>query len=399
MKRIISLICICMAFLFLKSQAAVPEDSIRFIFDRHLYFQVTLNDTIPVTVIYDTGADFLYLDMDYLKESGQQEAFGKKGKAFVGGVGNSGRVPCNIFIEPIQIRCGNLNYTNKITPIIELREILGRHADGLLGNTHLLQSPLLINFSQGFIRQMEHPLPSNLTEGYQKLEARFEDNRIDIKGKLTIDSENIVEGWFRMDLGSGSAIFLTNEVVAGLHLENIPKVRFSTQHGGLGGESNYFTLRAKGFSLGDNFEHVVIDCSLNKEGALSKGRTYLGLIGNKIWSVYDIILDPVNASVWVKRNNRKGSYSEASTTHMSVVDRTDICDAWIVNGLYEGGIAQKAGFEIGDCILSINGRPVKEISWKEQREGLGLKGETVYTVKKKTGEIVTYTLFIENEII
>ena len=84
---------------------------------------------------------------------------------------------------------------------------------------------------------------------------------------------------------------------------------------------------------------------------------------------------------------------------MAVVDRTDICDGWIVNGLYEGGIAQKAGFEIGDIILSINGRPVKDISWKEQREGLGLEGETIYTVKKKSGKTVTYTLFIKDQII
>lgn len=48
------------------------------IFDSHLYLQVRLNDTIPVTIIYDTGADFLYLDEDYLKLNNLQNAFGKK---------------------------------------------------------------------------------------------------------------------------------------------------------------------------------------------------------------------------------------------------------------------------------------------------------------------------------
>ena len=116
-------------------------------------------------------------------------------------------------------------------------------------------------------------------------------------------------------------------------------------------------------------------------------------------SFYDIILDPINANVWVKRNDREGTYSKSSTSHMAFVDRTDICDGWIVNGFYEGGIAQKAGFEIGDVILSINGRQVKDITWKEQREGMALKGETVYTVKKKNGKIVTYILFIKDQII
>ena len=401
MKRLpeILLICLSLVCLSFKCQAASPADSIRFIFDGHLYLQATLNDTIPVTVIYDTGADFLYLDEDYLKLNGLKKAFGRKKKAKMGGAGNNGPVKIDVFVDPVRIRCGSLDYTNEITPAIKLREILGRHTDGMLGNTHLLQSPLMIRFSKGFIRQTEHPIPAALTEGYRKLDARFNDNRIDVQAKLTIDSENIVEGWFRMDLGYGAAVFLTNESTSELHLEDIPKARFSTQAGGVGGGSEDITLRAAVFTAGESFENIVIDCSLNQEGALSKDRPYLGLIGNEIWSLYDIIIDPVDATVWVKRNDRKGTYSRSSTTHMAVVDRTDICDGWIVNGLYEGGIAQKAGFEIGDVILSINGRPVKDISWKEQREGLGLEGETKYSVRKKSGETVTYTLFIKDQII
>ena len=84
---------------------------------------------------------------------------------------------------------------------------------------------------------------------------------------------------------------------------------------------------------------------------------------------------------------------------MGYLDRTDITDGWIVSSLYDDGIAQQAGFEINDIILSINGRAVKEISWEEQRKGLVLKGRTAYKVKKKNGDIVTYILDIDKEII
>lgn len=69
---------------------------------------------------------------------------------------------------------------------------------------------------------------------------------------------------------------------------------------------------------------------------------------------------------------------------MATFDRTDIYEGWIVNGLYKGGIAEKAGIEIGDIIIAINNRPVKEITWEEQRKGLNLNGEVEYTVKKPT---------------
>ena len=49
--------------------------------------------------------------------------------------------------------------------------------------------------------------------------------------------------------------------------------------------------------------------------------------------------------------------------------------------------------------MTINGRAVKEISWEEQRKGLVLKGRTAYKVKKKNGDIVTYILDIDKEII
>ena len=246
---------------------------------------------------------------------------------------------------------------------------------------------------------MKTPLPADLLDNYTKLEARFEDNRIDVKAKLQIDDKNTLEGWFRMDLGSGSSISLTNEAASSLNLTDAPKAHFYTQAGGIGGGSDDVTIRAAKFCMTDTLENLVIDYSLNEKGALSFDRPYIGIIGNEIWSLYDIVIDPKNSSVWVKRNNDKSTYTQSSVTHMAYIDRTDICDGWIVNGLYKGGIAEQAGIEIGDIIIAINNRPVKEITWEEQRRGLGLKGETVYTVKKKDGKTVSYTLFIDKQII
>ncbi len=396
MKRILYLLSILFS---LESAAVVPDGAIRFIFDGHLYLQSKLNNDIPVTLVYDTGADFLYLDEDWLKLNNHKDLFGRKVKAMIGGAGNGGDVPVDVFIDPVNIHLGMLEYRNKLTPIIKLRDILGRHADGLVGNTHLLTAPLEINFSKSYMYQLKEPLSADLLADYIKLDARFEDNRIDVKARLQIDERNALEGWFRMDLGSGSSIILTNEAASSLSLTETPKAYFSTQAGGIGGGSDEVTLRAAEFSMADTLENLVIDYSLNEKGALSSGRPYIGLIGNEIWSLYDIVLDQANSSVWVRRNEREGTYAQASVTHMASIDRTDICDGWIVNGLYKGGIAEEAGIEIGDIIIAINNRPVKEITWDEQRKGLNLKGETVYTVRKKNGTTVSYTLFIDKQII
>ena len=399
MKKLLCFIGLFPALFASKSHASIPGGTIPFIFDSHLYLQVRLNDTIPVTIIYDTGADFLYLDEDYLKLNNLQNAFGKKGIARMGGAGNNEPQSVDIFIEPVKIHCGELDYQNKITPVIKLRDILGKHTDGLLGNTHLLNTPLEINFSESYIKQLKEPLSADSLDRYHKLEARFKDNRIDVKANLQIDSANTVEGWFRMDLGCGSTIILTNETASAFNFMDVPKAYFRTQAGGIGGGSEEVTIRAAKFCMVDTLENIVIDYSLNEKGALSSDRPYIGIIGNEIWSLYDIVLDPVSSSVWVKRNENQGTYAQSSVTHMVTGDRTDICGGWIVNGLYKGGVAEQAGIEIGDIIVAINNRPVKEITWEEQRKGLELQGETTYTVQKPDGQIVSYTLFIGKQII
>lgn len=57
-------------------------------------------------------------------------------------------------------------------------------------------NPLEINFSESYLRQLKTRCYLNRLDNYVKLDARFEDNRIDVKATLQIDDENSLEGWF-----------------------------------------------------------------------------------------------------------------------------------------------------------------------------------------------------------
>lgn len=378
--------------------AEIPQNAIPFIFDSHIYIQGVMADTIPVSLIYDTGADKLYIDKDYMDLS----AFGKlplrKGKAKMGGAGNDGVKTVPIIIDPIPLKMGDIVYKEHITPVINLREILGRHVDGMIGNDAVFNRPLLVNYTDGYLLSVESLTPEML-DGYTRLPAHFNDNRIDVECELRIDSTQIVNGTFRLDIGSGSTIILTNAARRGIDLTGKPQAICYYSNMGVGGDGSDVNFRVESFKFLDELYNIVISASYNTEGALSD-RTHLGIIGNDILCHYDLIIDAPNNVLYAKRNgNSDTSYQRSSKIQMGYVDRTDICDGWIVSSLYNDGIAQKAGFEIGDEILSINGRPVKEISWEEQRTGLGLTGPTIYKVKKKSGNIVTYILNIDKEII
>lgn len=378
--------------------AEIPERAIPFTLDSHIYIRGALMDTIPVSLIYDTGADRLYMDKDYMDLSDFGKLPFRKGQARMGGAGNDGVQTIPVILDTIPLKMGDVVYSEHITPIINLREILGRHTDGMIGNNAVFDRPLVVNYTDGYLLSLDSLAPSML-EGYTKLPAEFNDNRVDIECELRIDSLQTVKGTFRLDLGCGSTVILTNATLKGLDLTGKPQAQCYFSNMGVGGDGTTVDFRAESFRFLDEIYDVVVSASYNTDGSLSD-RPHTGIIGNDVLCHYDLIIDAPNNALYARRNNNAdNSYQRSSLIQMGYIDRTDITDGWIVSSLYYGGIAQKAGFEIDDMILSINGRPVKEISWEEQRNGLGLKGPIVYEVRKKSGSIVTYTLVIEKEIL
>lgn len=378
--------------------AELPEKAIPFILDSHVYIQGEIADTIPVSLIYDTGADRLYMDKDYMDLSSFGKLPFRKGQAKMGGAGNDGVQSVPIILDAVPLKFGDVMYSEPIIPIINLREILGRHLDGMIGNNALFDKALMINYTDGYLLPSENITPAML-DGYTKLPAHFNDNRIDIECELKIDSIQSIKGTFRLDLGCGSTIILTNAARNSIDLSGKPQANCYYSNMGVGGDGTDVNFRADSFKFLDELHNVVVSASYNTEGSLSD-RAHLGIIGNDILCHYDLIIDAPNSTLYARRNsNVDNSYQQSSKIQMGYLDRTDITDGWIVSSIYEGGIAEQAGFEIGDIILSINGRPVKDISWEEQRKGLGLKGQTIYEVRKKNGEIVSYTLNIEKEIL
>jgi hypothetical protein len=376
----------------------VPEGAIPFVLDSHVYIQAVIADSVPVSLIYDTGADRLYLDKDYMDLSSFGKLPLKKGRAKMGGAGNNGVQTIPIIIDTVSVKMGNVLHNEDITPIINLREILGRHTDGMIGNNAVFDKPLIVNYTDSYLLQTDS-LTGEMLTGYTRLPAQFNDNRIDIEMELRIDSVQTVSGNFRLDLGCGSTVILTNETLKKLDLTGKSTADRYYSNMGVGGDGTDVTFRAQSFKFLDELENVVVSASYNTEGSLST-RPHVGIIGNEILRHYDLIIDAPGEAVYARRNSDNSTgYQHSSKVQMGYLDRTDICDGWIVSSIYDNGIAQKAGFEIDDVILAINGRPVKEITWQEQIEGLGLEGETTYTVLKKDGTTVTYILDIRDEII
>lgn len=397
MKKLYLFILFVMALL--SAGASVPLGSIPFIYYGHLYIQATLQDTVPVSVIYDTGASHICLDKTFMQLSHFLENRDNNCVAEMVGGGNNDFISVPVIAEPLKITMGRIGYTEECNPILNFREVIGRHIDGLIGIESFANKIILINYADEYILPLAE-LNDSILDGFTKLPAQFKDNRIYVEAELKVDSIQSVKGPFILDLGAGTTLVLTSSVRESLDLTNKATSQFYSSNYGIGGDGTIGLFRSDAFNMLDDLDDVVVYVSFSTNGMLSKSEKYLGILGNGILSNYDLIIDDLNKSVYARPNqNQAETYQSSSRYHMKFIDRTDICDGWVVTALYDQGIAQQAGIEIGDIILSINDRPTKEITWEEQRRGLDLNGNTQFKVLKKDGTTAVYTLHIHHQII
>ena len=286
----------------LSASAEMPNGAIPFIYDGHIYIQALLQDTVPISVMYDTGANGFYIDKEFMESSNLVKNQNDKCIALLKGAGNSNNASFPIINEPLQITMGNIKYKEEYCPVVNLREVVGRQLDGMIGIDAFANKIILINYSEGYIKPIDK-LNREILDGFTKLPAQFKDNTIYIDAELKVDSIQTIKGSFILDSGCDGSIVLTNRVRKSLDLTNKDSVQCYSSHNGIGGDGTSILFRANSFNFLDELENVDVYASNNDEGILSGNDKYLGAIGNCILCNYDIIIDDINKEVYARRNN------------------------------------------------------------------------------------------------
>ena len=171
-----------------------------------------------------------------------------------------------------------------------------------------------------------------------------------------------------MDTGSGSSIDFTSKTACQYCLDTITTKRYYTDFGqaGIGDKKQEVIVDMLSDTIiigNDTISRLPISYVPDGVGAMGD-RPYQGIVGNDIWDSFNIIIDVKNSALYLRRF--KPQDPKTPTYDYSFRNRTDICRGWIVSGLVRGGVAVKAGMEIGDTITAINGKNVSEYSWDEE---------------------------------
>ena len=360
----------------------LPAGAIGIKYNRHIYCEVMLHDSIPARMIFDTGCSTLVLDSTFYADT-----FGKERKlqsAMLGGAGD-GYEQAYIDRNCWKYSLGKESMTEEMATVLNLRKIVGDNADGMFGMMFMQGKRVEINYADNYMCFLT--AEEEIGEDFTRIPFTLDGMRIVLPLAITMNDGNVFNGKFLMDTGMPGTLSLNSTTADRLmmdkHLADARCMSYSV--GGIGGDSQEFMFKTPRITVGGHaIKDLMITWSSNKEGALANA-AYDGLIGNELFDRFDVILDFVDNAVYLRPNK---NFDRPEPNFLGVA-LTPMKDHWIVNGILEGGNAEKAGLRRGDRIETINGIKANE----SNAESLyPLPDKLTLTVRREDGikEIVVY---------
>ena len=364
------------------AQKAIP-----FTLDGHIYLNAVLNGKYHGNIVFDTGAsDMLLLDTLFIRE--QHWTLTRLANAMAPGAVGIQRL--KVAQEKVSIDCQGRSETYPWFVLLDLRGIVGKYADGLIGMRDLKDHPFEINYQHQFIRPLT-VVPDSVKRTYACLPLVYDHNKMMIHAEVYFDGK-CLEGLYHLDTGSGNGIDFTAEATEKYKLTDYQGKTWKGKglQMGVGDHkiSTWIDARSDSMAIGPiAFDHPEI--TLNPEGKGSFGKNvFIGNIGAQLLSKLNLVIDLPARKIYLKKFS---AHKQATPTNFafSWLNRTDIGAGWIVRSMDEGGVADRAGILLGDTIIAVNGRDVKSIQRKEEWELSDLpemsvtiqRGKEVLTIK------------------
>ena len=357
------------------------NDSIPFVWDGGIYLPATIDNKYPAHILFTTNANRqLVVDITYLKEKCWQPPKIEKGLI----LRETDTLRLKASNTKHEVKFGNIAANFPYMLITDIRNVLGKHADGIMWDTFFEYSPFEVNFQQKFLRTLT-AIPDSVKRNYRCLPLTVTDSKFMIDAYVWFNNKRI-GGLYQLWLGGNDDILFTSYIVKRHNLMAYKgKTRqLLAQYTNIGDTTTTTTTFALADSVRlwlDNIGRASVSMSMPEETSHSRMHN-VGYIGAGILSNYNWVFDPAHNKLYYRPY--KAHTPEKRTWGFSWVNRTDIGKGWIVRSIYKGSAAEKAGIRLGDTIIKVNGKKVENYSWDEER-ALSKDSSITLLLKTKQG--------------
>lgn len=367
MKKIILLFALIIS---INSNAQIAEIPFELKNDLIL-LDININDNTEAnTFVFDTGATSDLLDSTTANNLGLEANY----KQDVSGAG--GTKSYDIILNQ-KLKLQNkieINNTHLVlTDLTKLKDRLERNFDGIIGYSLLKKYVTKIDYENKKIF-LYNKIENVDTDGYKTINFEFENGipipQFDIS--ITLRNGETYTDKILFDSGAGLTL-LINTPFSEIHKlsEKVGKSLISKSEN-LHGESISEEIAIQSLKIGGyELDEMVIRIAQDKNG-VSSYENYLGILGAKVISRFNIVLDYSSSTLYLKPNN---SFSKSFEFPLSGIELKKVDDNVIVDRVEETSSAYKQGIRKGDELISINKDSSGNI--KTFREFLKKEGDTI----------------------
>jgi Aspartyl protease/PDZ domain len=347
------------------------------LFNNHIYVDASINGKPPLPFVFDTGATDII-------QTGAAKKLDIKVEGALAGSGFGDKIEDFGLATVKSVSLGGLTLPDQVFGTETSPgwvAVEGADSQGLLGYEFVKRAVLTIDYAKQtmtFTKQDSFHPP----QGATAIPFTFNGHIPMLAG--TLDG---APGEFELDTGSRGALTVmhpfaeSNGLIGKYHA-----TRSATVGYGVGGPSKALLARAGKLTIGSvTIDAPVTEIVTDKGGAAESART-AGNIGGDLLKRFTVTLDYAHQTLWLQPNKL--------ASKPEVFDRAGL---WIARAP-DGGIdvadvstesaAAAIGLVTGDEIVSVNGKPAKNVALYELREQFKGATGTKFTlaVKGKAGE-------------
>jgi hypothetical protein len=328
---------------------------------RHIVLKVKVNNSAPLSFVFDTGDTVGLIDLERARELG----LNLQGQVHVGGAGSTTLSGAFVkdaawtlpglegFSQPIQAAL----------PFGELSSRFGHAFDGIVGSNFIKKFVVEVDYRAGVIRLHDKDKFTYSGPG-EAIPIQFNSQGHPIiEGGVTPIGGAPIKGKFVLDLGSGGCLALYSPFVAENHLlsSGLKTIKLIGA-GGAGGQTNGQVGRVAELKIGSfKIANPITDFSEDKAGAFASS-ALAGNIGEQVASKFKVFLDYDHKRIILEPTATFGEpFNRAQTGFALRADGKDFTTFRIAEVL-DNSPASEAGLKKDDVITQVGDRPAEELS-------------------------------------
>lgn len=339
------------------SQGQKPIQSIPFeVFGDHIFIKVKVDGSEPLDFIFDTGDGLTVISNDVATKLNLKANQTVK-KTSAGGTVTGALIDHNkleigqLEIEDIEVYSLDLNH---------LERLIGRNIDGIIGFDLLDKHIVQIDYSR-----MEFEIYDNNTFLYNgdgmEFDLKLTSYIPHIPCTVKLNNGETLKGEYFVNTGAGTTVDFNTPFVNKHDIIEKTGKHYSYLTGGIEkGETVHYEGRVVDFKIKDiTFSDMPVGISQAKSG-IQHSKKVFGIIGNNVLRRFNIIFDYKNYKMYWEKNDSFDEAFHVNTTGFDVEMTEDLSQVK-VHKVYEIGLASQEGIQVGDMILEIDGKSVKEM--------------------------------------